>query len=123
MAPGRARPSLPDAPRGRCYAAGMAGKRLHVRCPDCEAELVVDAATGEVLSHRAKARPLAGGKDFDSLLRGLDEGKARAEALFEQEKAAMKDRQRLLDEKFAAALERAKEDPDEGPPKRPFDLD
>ena len=102
---------------------GMSGTRLHVRCPGCEAELVVDAATGEVLSHRSKERPLAGGKDFDSLLRGLDEGKARAEALFEQEKAAMKDRQRLLDEKFAEAMKRAEEDPDQGPPKRPFDLD
>jgi hypothetical protein len=101
----------------------MSGKRLHVRCPDCDTELVVDAATGEVVSHRAVKRPLAGGKDFDSLLRGLDEGKARAEALFEQEKAALKDRQRLLGEKFDEALKRADEDPDQGPPKRPFDLD
>jgi hypothetical protein len=101
----------------------MAPKRLLVRCPDCAAELEVDVATGEVVAHRAAKKPVAGGKDFDTLLRGLDESKARAEALFEQERAAMKDRQRLLDEKFAAALERAKEEPDEGPPKRPFDLD
>ena len=101
----------------------MSAPRLHVRCPDCDAELVVDAATGEVLSHRAPKQPLAGGKDFDSLMRGLDENKARAEAVFEQEKAAMKDRARLLDEKFAEALRRAEEDPDQGPPKRPFDLD
>src|SRR5688500_2073809 len=101
----------------------MSGKRLHVRCPDCETEMVVDAATGEVLSHRARERPLAGGKDFDSLLRGIDEGKARAEAVFEQEKAAMKDRSRLLEEKFDEALKRAEEDPDKGPPRRPFELD
>ena len=56
----------------------MPGKRLHVRCPDCETELVVDAETGEVLSHRAAKKPIAGGKDFDSLLRGLGESKARA---------------------------------------------
>ncbi len=101
----------------------QSGRRLHVRCPDCDSELVIDAATAEVLSHRAPKKPLAGGKDFDSLLRGLGEGKARAEAVFEQEKAAMKDRQRLLDEKFAEALKRVEEDPDQGPPKRPFDLD
>ncbi|HEV8629384.1 MAG TPA: hypothetical protein VGV61_03635 [Thermoanaerobaculia bacterium] len=101
----------------------MPGKRLHVRCPDCDTELVVDAETGELLSHRAAKRPLAGGKDFDSLMRGLDEGKARAEALFEQEKAAMKDRQRLLDEKFEEALRRAEEEPADTPPPRPFDLD
>ena len=101
----------------------MSGKRLHVRCPDCETELVVDGETGEVLSHRAAKQPLAGGKDFDSLLRGLDEGKARAEAVFEQEKAAMKDRSRLLDEKFEEALRRAEEEPADVPPPRPFDLD
>ena len=94
-----------------------------MRCPGCEGELVVDAATGEVISHREAKRALAGGKDFDSLLKGLDESKARAEAVFEQEKAAMKDRQRLLDEKFEEALKRAEEDPDQGPPRRPFELD
>lgn len=35
----------------------------------------------------------------------------------------MADRDRLLEEKFRAAMERAAEEPDEGPPKRPFDLD
>ncbi len=101
----------------------MPGKRLHVRCPDCSTELVVDAETGKVLSHRSPKRAPAGGKDFDSLMRGLDESKARAEALFEQERAAMKDRQRLLDEKFEAALRRVEEEPDDTPPPRPFDLD
>ena len=101
----------------------MPGKRLHVRCPDCATELVVDAETGEVMSHRAPKKPLAGGKDFDSLMRGLDESKARAEAVFEQEKAAMKDRQRLLEEKFDEALRRAEEEPADVPPPRPFDLD
>ena len=101
----------------------MPGKRLHVRCPDCASELVIDGETGEVLSHRREKQPLAGGKDFDSLLRGLDEGKARAEAVFEQEKAAMKDRSRLLDEKFEEALRRAEEEPADVPPPRPFDLD
>jgi hypothetical protein len=37
--------------------------------------------------------------------------------------AAMKDRDRLLEEKFKQALERAKEEPDDVPPPRPFDLD
>ena len=101
----------------------MASERLHVRCPDCEAELVVDAATGEVIGHRAAKKPLAGGKDFDSLMRGLDESKARAEAVFEQEKAAMKDRARLLDAKFEEALRRVEEEPADTPPPRPFDLD
>ncbi|KAB2961833.1 MAG: hypothetical protein F9K16_10780 [Thermoanaerobaculia bacterium] len=97
-------------------------RKLTVRCPDCAAELVVDAETGTILSHRTPKAPLAGGHSFDSLFAELDSGKARAEELFEREKAALADRDRLLDEKFREALKRAEEEPDL-PPKRPFDLD
>ena len=97
--------------------------KLNVRCPDCGTDLVIDAATGEILSHRQAKQPIAGGKDFDSLMRGLDEDKARAEDIFQREVAAMKDRDRLMEEKFREALRRAEEDPDKGPPPRPFDLD
>lgn len=98
-------------------------RKLNVRCPDCGSDLVVDAATGEVLSHRRPKQPLAGGKDLDSLLQGLDQDKARAEDVFQREVAALKDRDRLLDEKFKEAVRRAEENPDEGRPPRPFDLD
>lgn len=98
-------------------------RKLTVRCPDCSSDLVIDASTGEVLSHRKPKQPLAGGKDFDALLKGLDEDKARAEDVFQKEVAAMKDRDRLMEEKFREALRRAEEDPDQGPPRRPFDLD
>ena len=98
-------------------------RKLTVRCPDCSSELVVDVETGEVLSHRKARQPPAGGKDLDALLKGLDEDKARAEDIFQREVAAMKDRDRLLEEKFREAMRRAEEDPSEGPPPRPFDLD
>jgi hypothetical protein len=98
-------------------------RKLTVRCPECSSELVVDAATGEVLSHRKAKQPPAGGKDFDALLKGLDEDKSRAEDIFQREVAAFKDRDRLLEEKFREAMRRAEEEPDEGPPVRPFDLD
>lgn len=98
-------------------------RKLAVRCPDCGSELVLDAATGEVLSHRRAKQPPAGGRDLDSLLQGLDDDKARAENVFQREVAAFKDRDRLLEEKFREALKRAEESPDEGPPPRPFDLD
>jgi hypothetical protein len=98
-------------------------RKLTVRCPECSSELVIDAATGEVLSHRKSKQPPAGGKDFDALLKGLDEDKSRAEDIFQREVAAFKDRDRLLEEKFREAMRRAEEEPDEGPPVRPFDLD
>ena|SRR5690606_30347454 len=98
-------------------------RRLQITCPDCGAQMVVDAATGEILSHRSAARPLAGGHTFEGLLEDLDAGRAAAEDRFAQEVAAQKDRERLLEEKFREALRRAEEDPDDSPPPRPFDLD
>jgi len=97
--------------------------KLTVSCPDCGSDLVVDASTGEVLSHRAPKQPIAGGRDFDSLLAGLDTDKQRAEALFDRAHAAEKDRDRLLEEKFREAMKRAEEEPDDEPPRRPFDFD
>ncbi len=94
-----------------------------VRCPDCGCDLIIDQATGEVLHHKSAKRPLAGGKDFDSLLAGLDESKARANEVFEREVSALEDRDRLLEEKFRAAVERAKEEPDDEPLPRPWELD
>lgn len=105
---------MTDAPRD---------DRLHVACPCCDAELVVDRRTGQVLSHTAAEAPPAGGADFDDLLADLDKQKARAAEKFEQEKAAMADRDRLLEERFAEALKKAEDDPDDAPPPRPFDLD
>ena len=98
-------------------------RKLSARCPDCGSDLVIDAATGEVLSHRRPKQPPAGGKDLEALLQGLDQDKARAEDVFQREVAAVKDRDRLLDEKFKEAVRRAEENPDEGRPPRPFDLD
>ena len=98
-------------------------RNLTLRCPECNAHLVVDSATGEVLAHRAAKQPLAGGKDFDTLLEDLDRDKAEAEEVFEREVAAMKDRDRLLEEKFQQALKRAEEEADDGPYKRTIDLD
>ena len=103
--------------------ADTATRKLTVRCPDCSSDLTIDAATGEVLAHRAPKRQPAGGKDFDALMRGLDEDREKAEDVFAREVAAFKDRDRLLEEKFREAMKRAEEDPDTGPPVRPFDLD
>jgi hypothetical protein len=85
--------------------------------------MVIDTATGQILSHKKAKQPIAGGKDFDALLKGLDEEKSKAEDIFQREVAALKDRDRLLEEKFREAMRRAEEEPDEGPPRRPFDLD
>lgn len=96
--------------------------RHALRCPDCGCELLVDAATGEILSHRAAKTAPGGGKSLDSLFADLDAQKASAEDRFERERAAFADRDRLLDEKFKEAVRRAEEEPD-APVRRPFDDD
>lgn len=100
-----------------------AAKKLTVTCPDCGSDLTIDSVTGEVLFHKKPKGPIAGGKDLESLFKDMDDQKARAEDVFAREMAAMKDRDRLMEEKFREAMRRAEEDPDTGPPKRPFDLD
>lgn len=97
-------------------------RKWTLRCPECGADLTVDAETGALLAHRAARAPSGAEKDFDALFADLDTQKARAEELFEREKSAFEDRDRLLEEKFKEALKRAEEEP-HLPPKRPFDLD
>jgi hypothetical protein len=99
------------------------GKRLTIRCPECRAEMSVDVQTGAILSHRPSKTPPGGGKSFDDLFADLERDKSRAEALFEQEQAAMKDRDRILEERFRKAVEDAGEVDGDTPPPRPFDLD
>ena len=81
--------------------------KLTLRCPDCNSHLVVDSD----------------GKDLSALLDDLEQQKEQAEDIFSREMEALKDRDRLLEDKFAEALKRAEEEPDDEPPVRPFDLD
>ncbi|RMH21825.1 MAG: hypothetical protein D6696_04805 [Acidobacteria bacterium] len=99
------------------------GGKLRITVPDCGCELLVDVKTGEVLSHRKAKEPPAGGKDFDALLAGLGESKAKADEIFSREMSALKERDRLLEEKFEEAKRRAKEEDDGAPPPRPWELD
>ncbi len=97
--------------------------KLSLRCPECGCDLVIDRATGEVLHHRSVKEPIAGGQDFDSLFADLDASKERADEVFDREVEAYRDRDRLLEEKFKEAVEKAKESPDEELPPRPWELD
>ncbi len=98
------------------------GKHLTVLCPECGSDLTIDVATGQVLFHKSAERVPAD-QDFDHLLAGLDESKQRAEVVFQREVTALKDHDRLMEEKFREAMRRAEEDPDQEPPPRPWELD
>ncbi len=94
-------------------------EKFSIICPCCEAVLVVDAQTGAVLSHEEKKKILG---SFEDLKGELGKQKELRDQLFSQEMSSMKDRERLLDEKFKEAMKRAEGEKDV-PYKNPLDLD
>ena len=88
-------------------------------CPCCEATLTIDAGTGALLSHEEKKKATG---SFEELAGELNKQKELREQLFAQEMSSMKDRERLLEEKFKEALKRADTNSD-APFKNPLDLD
>lgn len=81
--------------------------RFTLLCPCCDTTLTVDAQTGAIISHEEKAKPMA---SFDEMLKGLDKQKQHREQIFQQELGSLKDRERLLEEKFQEAMKRAEKD-------------
>lgn len=93
--------------------------RYTIICPCCEAALTVDAQTGSILSSEEKTKPVA---SFDEMVKGLDKQKQMREQIFSQELSSMKDRDRILEEKFQEAMKRAEKDKDKTY-RNPLDLD
>ena len=93
--------------------------RFTVICPCCESTITIDAQTGVIISHEEKARPVA---SFEELVKGRDKQKQMRDQLFQQELGSMKDRERLLEEKFREAMKRAEKDKDK-PFINPLDVD
>ena len=94
-------------------------EKLNVICPCCEATLTIDANTGALLAHEEKKKPVA---SFDALKDDLSKQKDLREQIFEQQMSSMKDRERILEEKFQEALKKA--DTKSGKPFRnPLDMD
>ncbi len=94
-------------------------EKFTIICPCCEATLTVDASTGAILAHEEKAKKLG---SFEDLRQDLAKQKEQRENIFAQEMSSQKDRERILEEKFQAALKRADTDADK-PFKNPLDLD
>lgn len=93
--------------------------KFNIKCPCCDAIITIDAQTGAVISFEEKKKVLG---SFEDLKGELDKQKDLRDQLFAQEMSSVKDRERLLDEKFKEALKRA--DKDTGTPFRnPLDMD
>ena len=93
--------------------------KFTIICPCCESTMTIDGQTGAILSHEEKAKPLA---SFDEMVKGLDKQKQVREQIFAQELSSMKDRDRILEEKFQEAMKRAEKDKDK-PYRNPLDID
>ena len=94
-------------------------ERFTVMCPCCEATMTIDGQTGAVISHEEKKKVLG---SFDDLKDDLGKQREIREALFAQEMSSLKDRSRLLDEKFEEAMKRADVDKDK-PFRNPLDME
>lgn len=94
-------------------------EKFSIHCPCCEATITVDAQTGAILAHEEKKKVLG---SFEDLKSDLSKQAEHRDQLFAQEMSSVKDRERLLEEKFQEALKRA--DTDTGKPFRnPLDMD
>lgn len=96
--------------------------RIELECPTCKTEIVVDPETKAILMSREPKRAARG--DLDSMIAGIVTGKESRDSLFEKQMSQQKNRERVLDAKFKAAVEKAKKD--DGSPSRPInpmDLD
>lgn len=80
-------------------------KNFEITCPCCEATLVIDRLSGEVLLHKAKEVRVGG--SLESMVAGLESQKSEAAKRFDRQIESQKDRARILEEKFKAALEQA----------------
>ena len=95
-------------------------KNFEITCPCCEATLVVDRLSGEVLLHKAKETRGPSGS-LESMVAGLETQKSEAAKRFERQLESQKDRSRILEEKFKAALEQAEKSDDKYV--NPMDMD
>lgn len=94
-------------------------EKFTIICPCCEATLTIDAQTGAMLAHEEKKKVLG---SFEDLKGNLVKQKEARDNIFAQEMSSMKDRERLLEEKFKEAMKRAENEPNT-PFKNPLDFD
>ena len=84
--------------------------------------LKIDGATGLVVSHIPAPRKRMF-EDLETAAKAMREHEERKESIFRQSVDAERNKEDLLEKKFAEALRKAKDSPAEGKPLREFDLD
>ena len=92
---------------------------LEITCPCCEAFLVIDSVSGEVLLHKAKETK--NNTSLEAMVSNLESQKSEAAKRFEKQLESQKDRARILEERFKEAMKRAEKS--DKPLINPMDLD
>ena len=93
--------------------------KVNVECPCCSTKLVVDVATGEILSEE---RPKVDHQQtFEKAMSQVQSGSQRREDAFTKAFDRTKNLDGLLDKKFAEAQKKASKD--KSKPKNPFDME
>lgn len=93
---------------------------MEVICPCCEAMIVVDRASGEILLHKVKEKKFS--RSLEEMVSDIDRQKSDREKLFEKGLEGQKNRQDLLEKRFREAMQRLDKD-DDTPRVNPLDLD
>jgi uncharacterized protein YPO0396 len=94
-------------------------KNFEILCPCCEATIIVDRISGEVLLHKAKES--RSGQSLETMVMNLEAQKSEMQKRFDRQIESQKDRARILDERFREAMERAEKS--DKPYINPFDVD
>lgn len=101
---------------------GLSDTPFEVMCPDCGAMLKIDPVTRSLIAHTPAPRKKTF-EDFGDAARALREQDARRDSIFAQSVEAQRNKDDLLEKKFAEAVKKAKENPLSGKPLRDFDLE
>ena len=92
--------------------------RIQVSCPCCSTRMVVDVATGEILSEERPKKP---GKSFEDALGEVRSGSKKREDAFSKAFSRTRHQEEVLEKKFEEARKKTKDDPSR--PTNPLDLD
>jgi hypothetical protein len=101
---------------------GLSDQPFEISCPDCGGILKVDPVSRAVISHTSAPRKKTF-EDFSEAARALRDADARRDSIFAQSVDAQRNKNDLLEKKFAEAVKKAKETPLGDKPLRDFDLE
>lgn len=97
----------------------MSKNQLEITCPCCEAKLMLDQKTGEVLWQEEKKKELS---SISDKIKGYEAHRKESESVFKKQSDLQKERARLLEEKFKEAQKHVDKTSTDKP-LRDFDLD